>query len=126
MLVAIAIIGVLASSAFFVLNPGEQLAKSRDAQRKNSLNQAKIALDAYYNDNNRYPDQLTQIGESRISGLSVQGYCYEISADGSSYRLSVKLERSSDPQVVSGEIICSGTGGYNYAVTSTNTSVVAH
>lgn len=50
-----AILGILAGAAIVLLNPVAQLAKARDAQRKNDLRQIQIALDAYYSDNNKYP-----------------------------------------------------------------------
>lgn len=130
-MVAIAIIGTLASSAFFALNPGGQLAKGRDAQRKSDMEQIKNALDIYYSDYNLYPSSLsilsavvneqTYIKKVPQDPLSTQSYCYE--SDGGSYRLNAKLERSSDPQINS-SVTCNNTG-YNYAVTSTNTSVIA-
>ncbi|MDP2638086.1 MAG: 6-bladed beta-propeller [Candidatus Levybacteria bacterium] len=128
LLVAIGIIGVLAGSLLIVLNPGVQIAKAHDAQRKNDLEQIKIALDTYYNDNNKYPAQMSDLVSSYMPKLpqdpvSSQSYCYEIASGGSVYRLSAKLENSSDPQVVP-DVTCSGNN-YNYAVTSTNTSNTA-
>ena len=125
-MVAGAIIGVLASSLAFVLNPIEQFAKSHDAQRKDNLSQIATALDTYYNDNNSSPADLTQIEGVYMPKLPkdplvAQSYCYE--SDGSSFRLSAKLERNSDPQAIP-NIICK-SNSYNYSITSTNTSVVA-
>lgn len=139
LLVIIAIIGVLAASLIFVLNPAAQLAKSRDAQRKSDFEQIQNALETYNTDNNRYPlsgidgfidgiawgnSWLQYMVKLPKDPLSSQNYCYEVSPDGSSYRLSAKFERSSDPQAIPTPITCNGKS-YNYVVTSTNTSAIA-
>lgn len=130
LLVIIAIIGVLASSLFFALNPGAQFAKARDTQRKNDLEQIGNALNAYYNDNNRYPDgsggviggiawgdpwqpYMAKLPKDPLSG---QDYRYE-SSDGSSYRLYAKLERCSDSQNTIG-VDCLRPD--NYSINSSN------
>jgi type II secretory pathway pseudopilin PulG len=128
LLVIIAIIGVLAASLFAILNPGEQFAKAHDAQRKNDLKQITSVLDAYYDDNNSYPSDLSLIQGAYVSNDNIlkdpvtkELYCYE--SDGSSYRLSTKI-RSSDSQAeVIPDITCAGN---NYAITSTNTSVIGY
>jgi type II secretory pathway pseudopilin PulG len=134
LLVIIAIIGVLVGSLLAVLNPKEQISKSHDAQRKSDLNQIRTTLDTYYGDHNRYPPTLADIGSSytpRVAQdpLKDQGYdnyCYETPSDGSSYLLSAKLERDSDPQATPG-IKCKNDGiDYNYAITSSNTSIAAY
>lgn len=121
-----------------ILNPSEQMAKGRDAQRKNDLEQIKQALDIYYHDNNRYPgerdNKIEQIewGDPWVSASGQKymvkiprdptndlPYCYEVATDRSSYRLSAKFERSSDSQATPG-ISCGGTNTYNYSVTSSN------
>lgn len=128
LLVVVAIVGILAGTVVIALNPAQQIAKGRDAQRKNDLAQIRVGLDAYYNDNNKYPAQMSDLVSSYMPKLpqdpiGSQSYCYEISSGGSVYRLSAKLEVSSDPQATSYDIICAANK-YNYAVTSTNTSVV--
>ena len=134
LLVIIAIIGVLTGALLAVLNPKEQVSKSHDAQRKNDLNQIRTTLDMYYGDHNRYPPTLNDIGSSYTpkvlqDPLVAQGYdnyCYETPLDGSSYLLSAKLERNSDPQATPG-IKCNNDGiDYNYAITSSNTSIAAY
>jgi prepilin-type N-terminal cleavage/methylation domain-containing protein len=129
LLVVIAVIGVLAASLFAFLNPGEQFAKAHDAQRKNDLKQITSVLEEYYNDNNSYPSDLSLIQGAYVSNDNIlkdpvtkELYCYE--SDGSSYRLSTKLDRSSDSQAeVIPDIACTGN---NYAITSTNTSVIGY
>ena len=54
LLVVIAIIGVLASVVLASLNSAR--AKARDARRKADANQLKLALEFYYDTNNKYPD----------------------------------------------------------------------
>ena len=132
LLVVVAIIGVLAGSAFFTLNPAEQLAKSRDAQRKSDFEQMKNALDAYYSDNNRYPGAIDgKINKADWGSawqpymqtipkdpIASQNYLYQASEDGSSYRLYARLEHCPDPQSIPG-VNCQ-QDPYNYSVTSSS------
>lgn len=56
LLVVMAVIGVLAAIILVALNPNEQFARSRDAQRKSNLGQLARALQAYATSNNAtYP-----------------------------------------------------------------------
>jgi len=55
LLIVIAVIGVLAAVVITVLNPLEQLAKSRDVGRTNSVSQLGKAIELYYLANNEYP-----------------------------------------------------------------------
>ena len=55
LLVVVAILGILAVGVMVLLNPVAQIQKARDAQRKSDLAQIQKVLEAYYNDNGRYP-----------------------------------------------------------------------
>lgn len=136
LLIAIAIIGVLASSVIMIMNPVAQFAKARDAQRKNDLEQIRNALDTYYNDYNKYP---SDGGVGKIDGInwgdewlsymaklpkdpsSSQNYRYESPVDGSSYRLYAKLERCSDSQSLPG-VDC--LRPENYSINSSNLAMI--
>lgn len=59
LLVVIAMIGVMLSFLFLLLNPFKQIEKARDAQRQQNLKQINSALDTYYNDNNCFPLSLS-------------------------------------------------------------------
>ena len=61
LLVVIAMIGILSSVLITKLDPFGQINKAKDAQRQHDLTQIKIALDAYYNDHNRYPNTLLEL-----------------------------------------------------------------
>lgn len=139
LLIAIAIIGILASSAIIVMNPAGQFAKTHDAQRKNDLEQIRQALDTYYSDNNSYPPDG---GVGKIDGkdwgtswspymaklpkdpLSDQAYRYEspIDGDAGAYRLYAKLERCSDSQTTPG-VDC--LRPENYSISSSNLAMLA-
>lgn len=140
LMVAIAIVGVLASATVVALNPLEQFAKARDAQRKNDLLQIRNALELYYNDNNRYPP-VGGINSDLVAGIAWgdqwgsymtklpkdpsspgQEYKYERDGAGTYFRLYAKLERCSDAQTIPGTC---GTTSHNYAVTSTNAIAIA-
>lgn len=55
LLVVIAIIGMLASVVLASLNSARS--KARDASRLSDMKQLQLALEMYYDDNNRYPTQ---------------------------------------------------------------------
>lgn len=62
LLVVIAVLGVLAASVLIAINPLEQLARARDAGRKQSLKQIADALERYRTNNGAYPIVSTWCG----------------------------------------------------------------
>jgi type II secretion system protein G len=55
LIVAIGILGVMATTAIAVLNPFAQFQKANDAKRKGDLSQVQKALETYYQDYGEYP-----------------------------------------------------------------------
>lgn len=130
LLVAIAIIGILAGAVLMIVNPVEQLKKSRDAQRKHDLSQVQKALEVYYNDKGKYPLPTEIPWGGRWSGYmevvpkdpkSGQAYEYQQEQNTGGYRLFATLERCSDSQIIA-NINCT-TEQYNYSVVSPNLTV---
>lgn len=103
--------------AFFVTLPilaySSYLKKTRDTQRKNSINQIQSALEQYRANNGKYPPTdtwkdvlvsqgyLPSIPKDPLDGQAVAGengvyygFDYQSSADGQSYQLSVRLEEN--------------------------------
>lgn len=138
LVVAITMIGVLSVTAAVIINPLEQIKKTRDTQRKHHLLQIRNALEAYNADNNFYPasdNNKIKQGNSVINWgdawqpyiaklpkdpLSpTQEYYYKVSEDKTSYTVYAKLERSNDPQIIPG----SESSPYNFAISSTNIAV---
>lgn len=114
LLVVMGVLGVLIGNAVFTLNPLEQLQKSRDAQRKNDLAQIQRALETFYNDYGRYPENTSEykIDKDATAGVSevnwgdswvpyittlpkdpTSGRQYVYSSDSQTYRLYASLER---------------------------------
>lgn len=137
LLIVISILGVLVTALFTVVNPFEQIKKSRDAQRKHDLAQITRGLELYNNDNNRYPlatsaNEITNASWGSPwptymevvpkDPVTTRTYAYQAATNGSWYRLFAKLERCSDNQIIAG-IDCA-TEPYNYSVVSPNVSVV--
>jgi prepilin-type N-terminal cleavage/methylation domain-containing protein len=127
LLVVIGIIGLMSTVSIAILNPIQQLQKSRDTQRKSDLKQIQNALESYSFDTGRYPDAslivwgadwspyLPAVPKDPLSPN--QEYSYEL-IDNNTYRLFAKLERCSDPQVnVIGDCKASQ---FNYSATSSN------
>ena len=57
LLVVITVLGVLATIVLLAVNPGEQLARAKDASRIEAVTQLSRALQAYYTANGVYPDE---------------------------------------------------------------------
>lgn len=114
LLIVMGVLGIIIGSVFFTLNPLEQLQKSRDAQRKNDLAQVQRALETFYNDYGRYPENTTnyKIDEDLTAGVSelnwgdswapyitilpqdpASGRRYVYSASSQSYMIYASLER---------------------------------
>ena len=132
LLIAIAIIGVLAVASIVMINPLEQIKKSRDAQRKQDLRQLQIALESYNSDNNLYPADdgsggiagvswgsswLPYIAKVPKDPLSTQSYRY--TSTGRTYRVDAILENCKDPQIIG------DCAYFNYQVTSSNVAIAA-
>ena len=103
--------------AFFITLPilaySSYLKKTRDVQRKNSINQVQAALEQYRANNGKYPPTdtwkdvlvsqgyLPSIPKDPMDGQSVTGesgvyygFDYSASADGQSYQLTGRLEEN--------------------------------
>jgi prepilin-type N-terminal cleavage/methylation domain-containing protein len=111
-LIVIAIIGLLGVA--LTVGYSRQLARSRDATRKDNLEDIRVAFEDYYNDNECYPpvDTLSQCGSATLSP-----YLKEIPCDPADeqpykyftfqndacrgYRVLVRLENTDDPFITS-------------------------
>lgn len=116
LIITMSVLGVVIGSVVFILNPLEQFQKARDAQRKNDLAQIQRALETFYNDFGRYPENTTNYkidgdpgtGVSEIDWgnswtpyiatlpkdpVSTRRFVY--SATSQSYRIYASLERGS-------------------------------
>ncbi len=137
LIVAIGILAILATFIMATLNPYEQFAKSQDARRKSDLSQVQKALEAYYQDNGRYPYSTTdeespnyaiKSGEAdnaikawgtswgqymqvlpKDSSGRTYVYYTDDATDNQSYWLYASLERGSkDIQACNSGLICTG------------------
>ena len=112
------------------------LARGRDSRRKQDMRAVVQALELYYNDIGRYPDDLPAAGdpfthpdnadsiylkETPADPKTAIRYCYE-TADGSSYRLAGNLENTQDPDLSITPVSCGGTD-YNYGASSSNVNL---
>src|SRR3989338_5790077 len=119
-ILVIALIGILAG--LFMANVFSSLARGRDSRRKQDLRAVAQALELYYNDNNRYPDDLPAGNESfthpndpgsiylqktPVDPSTKIRYCYE-TEDGSSYRITTNLENNSDAEIFTVLTNCGG------------------
>ncbi|HJN62874.1 MAG TPA: prepilin-type N-terminal cleavage/methylation domain-containing protein [Candidatus Paceibacterota bacterium] len=80
LLVVIAIIGILSSVVLASLNSARE--KSRDAKRVSDVKQLQLALELYFDDNNNYPQAVSE------ANLETPGYLSAIPVDpttGSNY-----------------------------------------
>lgn len=124
LLVAVGIISIISTSVLVVLNPVAQIQKGRDGRRKAELAQIQRGIEAFYQDNNRYPNQT---GSFEIQGalwgntwlpympqvpresLGNRRYVYVscTTSDCQTYRLYANLENADlDKQSCSGGANC--------------------
>lgn len=113
----------------------KQRLKAEDATMKDDLNRLKIALEEYYNDNNCYPPPswLDQCGSSLLSPYLTTIPChpdgtpFEIEYDSTScgwFKIYANLHNAEDPQAQALWVDDgSGYAGYNFGVSSTNTTI---
>ncbi|HEX8931778.1 MAG TPA: type II secretion system protein [Patescibacteria group bacterium] len=118
LLVVIAIIGVLAGVMIVIINPLEQLARGRDAGRKQTVSQLGNSIQGYYASQNAYPTQnatwlstLQTAGELKAlptnptsagyttgcntAGVAQNGYCYQTSLSGTDAMVYARAESKS-------------------------------
>lgn len=131
-LIITSILGVISATSIFAYQ--SIVARGRDSERKSNLQQIRVALEDYYNDNGCYPAaiDLDTCGGSELSPyLSIypcdpgdgQPYLYVPEADAcEGYRLQVHLENESDPAIAEsgcdGEYGCGYSPTYNYGIAS--------
>ncbi len=100
LLVVIAIIGILSSVVLASLNSARM--KARDARRVADLKQIQVALELYYDANNKYPVALGQlVGSTNGASLSVL---------------------PKDPN----NVVANAAGGYKYAINNATTPTAYH
>jgi prepilin-type N-terminal cleavage/methylation domain-containing protein len=106
LLVVMAVIGVLAAGLVIIVNPGGQIGRARDAERKSDLSQIQKSLEMYYDDYNRYPDDVTALTENGGNYIQQipfdpstdQPYVYIVTTGNQTYRLYTHLESKADSQ----------------------------
>ncbi len=148
LIVAMAILAILTTGG--VATYIRSLKRGRDAQRKSDLSQVQRALEAYFNDKNRYPSGEADGNMGDCAGSacswgtssfedeegtvymkllpddpsSDQSYFYQSNLSGGWYKLYAKLENEDDPQVLSETPVGADCGGVsedcNYGVSSSN------
>lgn len=131
-LIVVAIIGVL--GAALTLGFTRQLSRARDAQRKDHLEDIRVAFEDYYNDNQCYPPlaTLTECGSTALDPYLKEIPCdpvderpyvyFSLGGDVcSGYRVLVRLENTNDPNIESSG--CDATNGcywndpaYNFGI----------
>ena len=125
------VLAILTSVALAAINPLEQYRKAQDSKRKSDLSQTQKALEAYYQDLNRYPaadssgqivvsndsaDPTKEWGTSWSPYIDVlpvdpngsKKYAYWADTAGQTYRLYAAIDRGSkDPASCAGGAQCS-------------------
>ena len=108
LLVVVAIIGILAAVGLGQFYTAQK--RGRDAQRKENLESVTKALEMYYNDYERYPNNASLVWGEELKDTKESVYMkrlpedpvdnfqyyYETDADGSYYKLYARIEHSQD------------------------------
>lgn len=98
-IIVISIIGSL--FAVGTIAHGSYLQSTRDAKRKLDLEEIRVSLEKYRTDNSTYPDNYTDLfsegymAETLKDPLESQSYKYTYDAANDMYKLSAKLENTS-------------------------------
>ena len=137
-LIVVVIVSILAGLSIMVINPGVQMAKARDTNRKRDVSLISEALGQYYADNNRYHVEAPgNLVEDALTGAipgtpvymasfptPVDSFCYTTplsDLNPQSFVLCTFLEVQ-DPQVPTGVTSCNpdGAGSFTnrYCVTN--------
>ena len=139
LLIALAVLSIIVGIGLVVVNPVDQLGKTRDTRRKQDLAQIRTALEKYYEDKNRYPAQAGAADFKIQSGHFGSAwepymakvpqdpkvdktYAYVTDSQGQTFQLYAYLERGQkDSEACLGG--CGPGGAYYFALTSTNTQI---
>lgn len=148
LMIAVAMIAIIASAAITFLDPLAQIRRANDARRKSDLSQIQKALELYYQDYERYPNELN----SRIvsNGSTIDWgqpwspymarvpkdptggvYVYKAGSNNQSYMLYAWLENpGKDPPNCQSDdtktcknaapVSCNKNFGCNYGISSPN------
>ncbi len=104
LLVVIVIIGILV--ALTLPNLFSAQARGRDTDRKNELKNLQQKLETHFNDNDEYPDQLSDLNPApsadETTGPRQDAYTYTVGANNQSYTLSATLENDQDKDATNG------------------------
>lgn len=104
LLVVIVIIGILVALALPQLFAAQ--ARGRDTDRKNDLKNIQQKLETYFNDNDFYPAEATDIDGVSLAGPRNTTYDYEAGDctgdECQSYTLSATLENEEDKDATNG------------------------
>lgn len=106
LLVVISIIGVL--TTVLVMNFVGTRERARDAQKIQNLNSIKNALRMYYNENQTYPKNLSDLGTSYVASLGdiVGVGVYTTIPGGDGFRLTIPLEVGAGNEDVNSQVNC--------------------
>ncbi len=119
LLIAVVIIGILAAIGLGQFYTAQ--IRARDAQRKDNLSSVAKALEMYYNDQGRYPDDLSwgdsladpdepeTIYMKDLPNDPSSGAKYDYESDGSYYKLYSIIEHGADRCFSEGQCL---DGGY--------------
>ena len=137
LLIVIAIMGILTSITVAQFVTAKK--KANDVARKGDLNATSKALQMYFNDYGKFPDQAAIVWGTVFQdsatppyvymaklpkeNYTTTPYYYQVSADGKKYALFAKLENIVDRECTGSYVL--NTKTYCYAITSPNTSLTS-
>lgn len=136
LIIVIAVIAILAAAGITILDPLTQFQKAQDSKRKSDLSQLQKALDAFYQDNGRYPNavsyKIEKLDDEDVGiewgtawlpymaalpkdPASSKNFVYHISPNGQSYYIYASLDRGDDSQACNSGNACSSLASNNIA-----------
>ena len=103
-LLVISTVGLLSSAVFVGIS--RQIKKSHDAKRKTDIHELQVALELYFTDNQRYPDQLIFNGQPLTSADGQTIYLNSIPRDPKNVNPSLYVYNATPSGQASGYDIC--------------------
>ena len=103
-LLVISTVGLLSSAVF--VGVSRQIKKSHDAKRKTDVHELQVALELYFTNNQRYPDQLIFNGQPLTSADGQTIYLNSVPRDPKNVNPSLYVYNATPSGQASGYDIC--------------------
>lgn len=105
LLIVIAILAILVTMVIVAINPRSVIEGTKDTKSRSEMNQIKIALQTYFNENNSYPATAGALAPTYMaSNDTLTGMTYSaIGSPATDYLGSISMEQEAEENTESGQ-----------------------